>query len=215
MEKSKCLQRIENTGIISVVRAESPDQALKIAAAIRQGGIDIIEITMTVPGALEVIRELVGAYPGGEVVIGAGTVLDSETARAALLAGAQFIVSPHFNPAVIRLCNRYRTLCMPGAGSVTEIVTAMEAGADLIKIFPGNILGPGFVKAVRGPLPYALMIPTGGVSLENVAEWIRSGCIAVGVGGKLTSGAKSGDFDLVTATARRFVAKIAEARKEE
>lgn len=211
MEKYRYMQRIEEGGIIAVVRAESPQQALRIARAVHAGGIDLIEITMTVPGAPAVIGELARAFGDGEIVIGAGTVLDSETARAAILEGAQFIVSPHLDRAVIRLCNRYRMLCMPGAGSVTEVVGAMEAGADLIKVFPGNILGPGFIRAVRGPLPQALLIPTGGVSLENVGRWIESGCFAVGVGGELTAGAGEGDFARVTATARRFVEKIAEA----
>ena len=214
MEKYRCIQRIENTGIIAVIRAESPGQAREIAAALYRGGIDILEITMTVPGALQVIRELKQALPGGEAIIGAGTVLDSETARAALLEGAQFVVSPHFNPAVIRLCNRYRKLCMPGAGSITEIIAAMEAGADLIKVFPGNLLGPGFVRAVRGPLPHALLIPTGGVSLENAGAWIQSGCIAVGVGGQLTLGVQGGGLELVTAAARQFVEVINKARDE-
>lgn len=212
MEKIKCLQRVKDTGIIAVVRAKGSDQALKIAEAIRTGGVDIIEITMTVPGAPQVIRELARAFSDKGIVVGAGTVLDSETARVALLEGAQFIVSPHFSPAIIRLCNRYRKLCMPGVGSVTEIVRAMNAGADVVKIFPGNVLGPGFVRSVRGPLPHALMVPTGGVSLENVAEWIKSGCIAVGVGDQLTSGARKGDFKLVTDTTRRFVEAIKEAR---
>lgn len=212
MEKIKCLQRVKDTGIIAVVRAKGADQALKIAEAIRTGGVDIIEITMTVPGAPQVIRELARAFSDKGIVVGAGTVLDSETARVALLEGAQFIVSPHFSPAIIRLCNRYRKLCMPGVGSVTEIVRAMNAGADVVKIFPGNVLGPGFVRSVRGPLPHALMVPTGGVSLENVAEWIKSGCIAVGVGDQLTSGARKGDFKLVTDTTRRFVEAIKEAR---
>lgn len=213
MEKEQCLQRIAGTGIVAVVRAEGPAQALKIAGAVRQGGVDVIEITMTVPGALEVIRELVEAYPGGEVLVGAGTVLDSETARAAMLAGAEYVVSPHFNPEVVRLCNRYRKVCMPGAMTVTEIVNAMEAGADVVKLFPGNILGPEFVKAVKGPLPHVRLIPTGGVSLDNVDRWIKNGCIAVGVGSDLTAGAGKGDFGLVTATAREFVEKIKAARQ--
>lgn len=213
MEKYRYLQRIKETGIIAVIRAEGPEQALQIAQAVLSGGIDIIEITMTVPGALTAIRELAGAFRDEAIIIGAGTVLDSETARAALLEGAQFIVSPHLSLPVIRLCNRYRKLCLPGAGSVTEIVAALEAGADLIKVFPGNILGPGFVRAVRGPLPQALLIPTGGVDLDNAAEWIKSGAVAVGVGGKLTAGAGEGDFAQITATARRFVEKIGEARR--
>lgn len=213
MEKYRYLQRIKETGIIAVIRAKGPEQALQIARAVLSGGIDIIEITMTVPGALTAIRELAGAFRDEAIIIGAGTVLDSETARAALLEGAQFIVSPHLSLPVIRLCNRYRKLCLPGAGSVTEIVAALEAGADLIKVFPGNILGPGFVRAVRGPLPQALLIPTGGVDLDNAAEWIKSGAVAVGVGGKLTAGAGEGDFEQITATARRFVEKIGEARR--
>ncbi len=214
MDKERCMQRIVKTGIIAVVRAEGPAQALNIAEAVRQGGVDIIEITMTVPGALEVIRQLLAAYPGGEMLIGAGTVLDSETARAAMLAGAEYVVSPHFNPEVVRLCKRYRKVCMPGAMTVTEIIIAMEAGADVIKLFPGNVLGPDFVKAVRGPLPYARLIPTGGVSLENVDRWIKNGCIAVGVGSELTAGAKKGDFEQITATARQFIEKIRATKQD-
>lgn len=212
MDKTTCLQRIKETGIIAVVRAEDPDHALKIAEAVRTGGVNIIEITMTVPDAMQVIRELVRVFNDKNIVIGAGTVLDSETARAALLEGAQFIVSPHLSSSVIRLCNHYRKLCMPGVGTVTEIVGAMKAGADVVKIFPGNVLGPGFIKAVRGPLPHALMVPTGGVSLENVSEWIESGSIAVGVGNQLTSGAQKGDFRLVADTSRKFVERIRETR---
>ncbi len=214
MTKEECLQRIATTGVIAVVRAESPEQALQIAEAVRQGGVDVIEITMTVPSALAVIQKLAETYAKGEVLFGAGTVLDSETAREAMLAGAVFIVSPGFNQETVKLCNRYRILCMPGATTVTEIVTVMEAGADVVKLFPGSLLGPDYVKAVRGPLPQVQLIPTGGVSLDNVEQWIRSGCLAVGVGGELTSGAKKGDFALVTTTARKFVDKVKAARRE-
>ncbi|MDA8441404.1 MAG: bifunctional 2-keto-4-hydroxyglutarate aldolase/2-keto-3-deoxy-6-phosphogluconate aldolase, partial [Peptococcaceae bacterium] len=131
MTKEECLQRIAATGIVAVVRAESPEQAMQITEAVRQGGVDIIEITMTVPGALDVIKQLAQVYASGEVIIGAGTVLDSETARAALLAGAEFIVSPGFNPQTIKLCNRYRKLSMPGAMTITEILTVLESGADV------------------------------------------------------------------------------------
>ena len=213
MEKYRYLQRISATGIIAVIRAGGPEEALRIAEAVHRGGVDIIEVTLTVPGALEVIGELARQFQDEEIIVGAGTVLDSETARAALLQGAGFVVSPHLNPAVIRLCNRYRRLCLPGAGSVTEVVQAMEAGADLIKVFPGSVLGPQFIKAVRGPLPQALMIPTGGVSLENVERWIESGAFAVGVGGLLTAGAEEGDYEQVTAAARRFKKRIDEARE--
>ncbi len=206
------LQRIIDTGAIAVIRAGSPEEALKIAAAVKEGGIDLIEITLTVPGALNVIAELSRVYPGGEIMIGAGTVLDAETARAAMLAGAEFFVSPSFNPEMVRLCNRYRKISMPGCITVTEIVTALESGADVIKLFPGSAFGPAIVKALKGPLPQAEFIPTGGVSLENVHEWIGNGCIAVGIGGELTRGAQQGDFRLVTETARQFVRKIKEAR---
>jgi len=213
MNKEECLQRIEETGIIAVVRAETPELALKIAEAVRLGGVEAIEITMTVPGAVDVIKELARTYSNREILIGAGTVLDSETARTCLLAGAEFIVSPGFNRDLVRLANRYRKLCMPGAFTVTEILTAMESGADIVKLFPANTVGPEYVKALRGPLPQARIIPTGGVNLDNVDQWIKNGCIAVGVGGELTAGSKKGDYGLVTATAGQFVARVKTARQ--
>ncbi len=212
MDKEKCLERIATSGIIAVVRATSGEEAVAIAEAVREGGIEAIEVTMTVPGALDVIRHLSARYPGGEVLIGAGTVLDSETCRSVILAGAEYVVSPCLSLETIRTCNRYRKLCIPGAMTVTEIVTALEAGADVVKVFPGNVLGPGFVKAVLGPLPHVKMIPTGGVSLDNVGQWIKNGCLAVGVGGELTSGAAEGNYSLITSTAKSFVKAVAEAR---
>jgi 2-dehydro-3-deoxyphosphogluconate aldolase/(4S)-4-hydroxy-2-oxoglutarate aldolase len=213
MEKLKVMQRIIDCGIVAVVRAESPEKALKIAEAVKAGGIESIEITMTVPGAIDVIKELKKAYPGGEILIGAGTVLDPETARAAMLAGAEFFVSPYFNPEMVRLCNRYQKVTMPGAMSIKEIVEVMESGADFVKFFPGSAFGPSMIKAIMGPLPYAPIIPTGGVSLDNVGEWIKAGCVAVGVGGELTKGAKKGDYKEVEETARKFVEAVKEARK--
>ncbi|WP_422447168.1 bifunctional 2-keto-4-hydroxyglutarate aldolase/2-keto-3-deoxy-6-phosphogluconate aldolase [Thermoanaerobacterium sp. DL9XJH110] len=213
MEKLKVMQRIIDCGIVAVVRAESPEKALKIAEAVKAGGIESIEITMTVPGAIDVIKELKKAYPGGEILIGAGTVLDPETARAAMLAGAEFFVSPYFNPEMVRLCNRYQKVTMPGAMSIKEIVEVMESGADFVKFFPGSAFGPSMIKAIMGPLPYAPIIPTGGVSLDNVGEWIKAGCAAVGVGGELTKGAKKGDYKEVEETARKFVEAVKEARK--
>jgi 2-dehydro-3-deoxyphosphogluconate aldolase / (4S)-4-hydroxy-2-oxoglutarate aldolase len=144
--------------------------------------------------------------------LGAGTVLDPETARIAILAGAQFIVSPSLNPDTARLCNRYQIPYMPGAGTIREVLEAMECGADIIKVFPGETLGPAFVKAVKAPLPQASLVPTGGVTLENVGEWIRAGSVAVGVGSNLTAGAKTGDFSAITQLAQKFVEKIKEAR---
>ncbi|SMB93497.1 2-keto-3-deoxy-phosphogluconate aldolase [Thermanaeromonas toyohensis ToBE] len=213
MQKLKTMQRIIDCGIVAVVRAEGPEQALKIAEAIKAGGVEAIEIALTVPGAIDVIRELARAYRNGEILIGAGTVLDAETARAAILAGAEFLVSPCLNLDMIKMCNRYQKVSMPGAMSIKEVVEVMEAGGDFVKLFPGSAFGPEMVKAIKGPLPYAPLVPTGGVSLENVAEWIKAGCEAVGVGGELTKGAKTGNYELVTETAKKFVEAIRAARK--
>ncbi|CEP67337.1 Aldolase-type TIM barrel [Moorella glycerini] len=212
MQKLKVMQRIIDCGIVAVVRAENPDQALKIAEAVKAGGVEAIEITLTVPGALEVIRELAATYRQGEILIGAGTVLDATTARLAILAGAEFLVSPCLDLEMVKTCNRYQKVCMAGAMSIREIVEVMEAGSDFVKFFPGSAFGPEMVKAIKGPLPQAPIIPTGGVSLENVGQWIKAGCEAVGVGGELTKGAKTGDYGLVEETARHFVAAIKAAR---
>lgn len=210
--KLKTLQTIIDCGLVAVVRAENADQAKKIADACIAGGVAGIEITFTVPGCADVIRELANTYKSGEIIIGAGTVLDPETARVAILAGSQYVVTPSVSVETIRLCNRYQIPIMSGCGTITEIVTAMEAGSDVIKVFPGETYGAGFVKAVKGPLPQAPLMPTGGVSLENVGEWIRAGVIAVGVGGNLTGGAKKGDYESITTIAKQFIAKIKEAR---
>jgi 2-dehydro-3-deoxyphosphogluconate aldolase/(4S)-4-hydroxy-2-oxoglutarate aldolase len=210
--KLKVLTRIIDSGLVAVVRAENSEQAMRIADACAEGGVAAIEITFTVPGASEVIRNLARNYRGGQMIVGAGTVLDPETARAAILAGAQYIVGPSLNPETARLCNRYQVPYMPGAGTIRDIVEAMEAGADIVKVFPGETLGPTFVKAVKGPLPQASLMPTGGVALENVGEWIKAGCVAVGVGGGLTAGAKTGDYASITRIATEFIEKIRQAR---
>jgi 2-dehydro-3-deoxyphosphogluconate aldolase/(4S)-4-hydroxy-2-oxoglutarate aldolase len=212
MMKLKVLGTIVDSGLVAVVRAESSEQAARIVEACAQGGVAAVEITFTVPGAANVIADLSRRFTGDQILIGAGTVLDPETARAAILSGAQFVVSPSLNPETARLCNRYHVPYMPGAGSVKEVVEAMECGADIVKIFPGETLGPAFVKAVRGPLPHASLMPTGGVSLENVGEWIQAGCVAVGVGGNLTAGAKNGDFQSITELSRQFITRIRQAR---
>ncbi len=210
--KLKILGKIVDSGLVAIVRAGSAEEAARIAGACVEGNVAAIEITFTVPGAAAVIQHLAGTYKSGEIALGAGTVLDPETARAAILAGAQYIVSPSLNADTARLCNRYQVPYMPGAGSVRDVVEAMECGADIIKVFPGEVLGPAFVKAVRGPLPHASLMPTGGVSLENVGAWIEAGCVAVGVGGNLTAGAKRGDFQSITEIARQFIDKIRQAR---
>jgi 2-dehydro-3-deoxyphosphogluconate aldolase/(4S)-4-hydroxy-2-oxoglutarate aldolase len=211
-QKMKVLGRIVDSGLVAIVRAESSEQGARIAEACAKGGAAAIEITFTVPGAAGVIADLAKIYKSGEILVGAGTVLDPETARTAILAGAQYIVSPCLNPDTARLCNRYQVPYMPGAGSIRDIVEALEWGADIVKLFPGELLGPAFVKAVKGPLPQASLMPAGGVSLENVADWIKAGCAAVGVGGNLTAGAKKGDYQSITDTARQFIDKIREAR---
>jgi 2-dehydro-3-deoxyphosphogluconate aldolase / (4S)-4-hydroxy-2-oxoglutarate aldolase len=213
LPKLKILGKIVDSGLVAVVRAESSEQASLIAGACAQGGAGAIEITFTVPGAQAVIADLVRRDAARDILIGAGTVLDPETARIAILAGAQFIVSPSLNSETARLCNRYQVPYMPGAGTIKEVVEAMECGADIIKAFPGEILGPAFIKAVKGPLPQANLMPTGGVSIENVGEWIRAGCVAVGAGGNLTAGAKRGDFQSITDLARQFITKIRDARQ--
>lgn len=208
----KVINQILDVGVVAVVRAESSEQALKISDACLKGGVTAIEMTFTVPGAVEVIKDLVKTYQNGEMIIGAGTVLDAETARAAILAGAQFIVSPSLNFDTIKLCNRYQIPVMPGTATVKDIVEAMEAGVDIVKAFPGESLGTKFIKAVKGPLPQANIMPTGGVSLENAAEWIQAGCVAIGVGGSLTAGAKTGDYQSITDKAKKFVEVVRTAR---
>jgi len=211
--KMEVFGKIVASGLVSVIRAENPDQAVRIAEACALGGVAALEITFTVPGASAVIEHL-AKKSSGQILLGAGTVLDPETARIAILAGAQFVVSPSLNAETARLCNRYQVPYMPGAGTIREVIEAMECGADIVKVFPGEILGPAFVKAVKGPLPQAPLMPTGGVSLDNVADWINAGSVAVGVGGNLTAGAKTGDFASITELARKFVEKIKEARSQ-
>ncbi len=212
MDKKMVLKKISDCGVVAVVRAENAEQAVKIADACAAAGIAALEITFTVPGAADVIKKLAEVYNKGEIIVGAGTVLDPETARAAILAGAQYVVSPCLNAETVKLCNRYQIACMPGAMTIKETVECMEAGADIVKIFPGELFGPAIIKAIKGPIPQATLMPTGGVNLENVGEWIKAGAVAVGVGGNLTAGAKKGDFQSITEIGRQFVEKVKEAR---
>lgn len=214
-DKLEVLNRILDCGIIAVIRAPDIERGYNLAEAARKGGITAIEIAMTVPGALEVIRELVARYPGNEVIIGAGTVLDPETARLTILSGADYIISPHFNPEVVRMCHRYRKVCIPGAMSVKEVVEVLESGADAIKIFPAGLFGPQIIKAIREPLPQAKLVPTGGVNLDNVAEWFEAGAAAVAVGGELTKEALAkNDYGLLEQKAKEFILRIKEVRKK-
>lgn len=210
--KIETLTRMTDIGVVAVVRAENEEQAEQISRACIEGGIPAIEVTFTVPGAESVIRSLKSKFTKEELIVGAGTVLDSETARIAILAGAEYVVSPAFDLETAKLCNRYQVAYMPGCMTLKEMITAMEAGADIIKVFPGNAFGPDFIKAIKGPLPQTVLMPTGGVSLDNVDQWIKNGCVAVGVGGELTAPAKTGDYAKITEIARQFVAKVKEAR---
>lgn len=212
LDKETIIKRIEEKGLVAVVRAETADQAQRITEACLEGGCASIELTFTVPGAHRVIEELAKAYTPDQIMLGAGTVLDSETARIAILSGAQYVVSPCFDADAAKLCNRYRLPYMAGCMTLKEAITAMEAGCDILKIFPGDLFGPKILKAIQGPIPYAKMMPTGGVDVDNVAQWIKSGAVAVGAGGSLTAGAKTGDYAKITATARQFIANIQAAR---
>jgi 2-dehydro-3-deoxyphosphogluconate aldolase / (4S)-4-hydroxy-2-oxoglutarate aldolase len=211
--KLEILRRITDAGLVAVVRAETAEAAQRTADAVLEGGCPAVEMTFTVPGAHRVIEALAARYNPAELILGAGTVLDPETARIAILSGATYVVSPSLNVETVRLCNRYQVPVMPGAMTVREVIEAMEAGADVIKLFPGEAFGPAIIKAIKGPLPQAPLMPTGGVDLSNVGEWIKAGAVAVGAGGSLTGGAKSGDFAAVTRTAREFIQKIKEARE--
>jgi len=206
--------RIEEIGVVAVVRAENMEIAEKISKACIEGGISAIEVTFTVPGADKVITSLRSKFSKEELIVGAGTVLDSETARIAILAGAQYIVSPGFDLETVKLCNRYQIPYMAGCMTITEMIRAMEAGTDVIKLFPGSAFGPSMVKDVKSPLPQVPIMPPGGVSLENVDQWIKNGCLAVGVGGQLTAGAKTGNYEEITIIARKFVQKVKEARMQ-
>lgn len=212
MDKTEVVSRIRDSGLVAVVRAESADEAIAIAEACREGGAAAIEITFTVPGALGVIERLANRFSAGEILVGAGTVLDPATARAALLAGARYCVSPHLDPTIVETCHRYRAAVMPGTMSVTEIVRALELGADLIKVFPGDVLGPAFLRAVRGPLPQAPLSPSGGVTLDNVADWIGAGAVALSVGRPLMEGIARGDHAGLAKRTRLFLDRIAAAR---
>lgn len=212
MEKEKIISSICDSGLVAVVRATSGEQAIRISEACIEGGVVAVELTFTVPFAHEIIETLAKRYTGGEVIIGAGTVLDPETARIAMLSGAQYIVSPHFNPDTMRLCNRYRVPVMPGVVTPREAVEALEAGADILKVFPGELFGPKAIKSLKGPIPQGRYMPTGGVDVNNVGEWIKAGAVAVGAGSSLTAGAKTGEYEKITATAKVFLENIRAAR---
>lgn len=207
------LEKIVQSGVVGVIRANSARELLDVALALNEGGVKALEITMTSPGALETIKEA-ALKIGDRAIIGVGSVLDAETARSAILAGAEFVVSPIFKPDIVAMCRRYNKISIPGAFTPTEIVAAWEAGADVVKIFPATKLGPGFIKDLKGPLPQIRVTPTGGVSLDNTGDFIRAGASFVGVGGALVDkklvGAK--DWSGLSDLAGQFIKAVQEAR---
>lgn len=221
MKKMKLIQQIHDAGVVAVLRGDSPEEVVSMAKKAIEGGIKIMEITMTVPFATEAITELSKSYSSADpsadnyAIIGAGTVLDPETARLTILAGAEFVVSPGFNRETIMLCNRYRVPVMPGAVTVHDIVASLELGVDVVKLFPGNLYSPSVIPSLRGPLPQANIMPTGGVSLDNLAEWIQAGAFAVGIGSDLTKEAvKTGDYNLISEKASAYVHAFQEAKRK-
>jgi len=219
MLREDALTIIRRTGVIAIMRAQAPDQLLAAAEAVHAGGVQAIEVTFTTPGALDVIRQAVAklgaaGWTSSGMLFGAGTVLDPESARAAILAGAQFIVCPTLNLATIALCKRYSVPVLPGAFTPTEILAAWEAGADMVKVFPASVGGPAYIKAVRAPLPHVSVVPVGGVDLSNTADFIRAGADAVGVGGELINQKllDTANWSSLTERARRFMAEVARGR---
>jgi 2-dehydro-3-deoxyphosphogluconate aldolase/(4S)-4-hydroxy-2-oxoglutarate aldolase len=215
MDQQDVLRRINEVGVIPVVRAASPEEAIQVIEAIRMGGLSILEITMTVPHAVKVIEEVANRY-GDEVVVGAGTVLDPETAGACILAGASFVVSPSFNVHTIELCRRSSIAVFPGALTPTEVVTAWQAGADAVKVFPcGAVGGAKYLASLKAPLPQIEMIPTGGVSLATAASFIAAGAFALGVGADLVdlTAIRSGEPEKVAQAARAYVGAVRDARR--
>lgn len=212
MRRSQIINEIMESGVVAVIRAESEEQGVKIVDAVKAGGVKALEVTMTVPGAVDIIKELSKKYKGDDVILGAGTVLDPETARACILAGAQYVVSPSLNVDTVKLCNRYKVPVMPGIMTIKDAIEALELGVDILKVFPGSAFGPSIISAFKGPVPQGDYMPTGGVSLSNVKDWIKAGAVAVGTGGELTKGAKTGDYALVTETAKKFVDEVQKAR---
>ena len=206
-------ESIRQTGIVAIMRANSSEQLLAAADAVKAGGVNAIEVTMTTPGAISVIEQATSRY-GEEVIFGVGSVLDPETARAAILAGAQFVVCPTLRLSTIEMAHRYDVPVVPGAYTATEVLTAWEAGADMVKVFPSSVGGPGYIKALKGPLPQIPLVPVGGVNLDTTADFIRAGAEVVGVGGSLINQKllDAGEFETITENARRYREEVQKGR---
>jgi 2-dehydro-3-deoxyphosphogluconate aldolase/(4S)-4-hydroxy-2-oxoglutarate aldolase len=215
MSRLRVVQEIEATGVVAVIRLKEPDKLRSVVDALMTGGVRALEVTMTVPGAVGLIEELARTMPA-DFQLGAGTVLDPETARQVILAGAKFIVAPTLSLATIEMCHRYDVAALPGCFTPTEILTAWQAGADVIKVFPATALGPTFFKDMRGPLPQIKLMPTGGVSLANAGDWIKAGAVAIGVGTALVDNKAiaDGNFAKIAENARTVVQAVQAARNE-
>ncbi|MCG9128964.1 bifunctional 4-hydroxy-2-oxoglutarate aldolase/2-dehydro-3-deoxy-phosphogluconate aldolase [Candidatus Poribacteria bacterium] len=213
MTKLEQMQRIESSGIVAIIRADRSHELIKVVEAINEGGVDVIEITMTTPGALQVITE-VSQHFGDGILIGVGSVLDAETARLAMLAGAEFVVCPVTKNDVIEICNRYGKVVIPGAFTPTEILYAWETGADYVKVFPSSGVGHTYIKDIKAPLPQIPLIPTGGINVENAKDFIKAGSAALGVGSALVSNSiiESGDFNILTQRAKDLVTAVKSSR---
>lgn len=214
--RGAALRLIEETGVVAVIRLEDPAALREVCDALAAGGVRALEVTMTVPRAVSLIEQLSSSLPA-DFAVGAGTVLDAETARQVILAGARFVVSPVFRPGMIEMAHRYDVPVMPGCFTPTEILAAWDAGADIVKVFPATALGPGFFKDMRGPLPQVRLMPTGGVTRENAGEWIKAGAVAIGVGTALVdkSAVKARRFEVIAQNARHFVSAVQRARAGE
>lgn len=211
--KLKTFNQIVDSGIVLIVRLGSKEESIKVAEAAIAGGINVLEIPMAVPDALGVVKYLSDKYSSQGIVVGVGSVLDSETARAAILNGAQLLVSPNLNPEVIKMANRYQIVTMSGAFTPTEIQNTLEAGADIVKIFPAEFVSPAYIKSVLAPLSHAPLSPTGGVTPQNVGEWFKAGAVCVGLASYITKAhAKDGDYSKVTAAAREFIEAVKKAK---
>jgi 2-dehydro-3-deoxyphosphogluconate aldolase/(4S)-4-hydroxy-2-oxoglutarate aldolase len=214
MSKINNLSRVLDSGIVAIIRSDDGSRLADVAEALVAGGVEVMEVTFTVPKAHRVLEQVADRL-GDKILLGAGTVLDTETARIAMLAGAEFIVSPAVNLDVIRCCRRYDKLIFPGALTPTEVLSAWEAGADVVKIFPSEVTGPGYLKALAGPLPQIRLMPTGGVNLETAAAFLRAGACALGVGGSLVEAkaVAAGDMARITSLAKQYVKIVEETRK--
>lgn len=215
MSKQDDLDRISDSGVVAVLRGADADTVIDVAEALKAGGVTAIELTADTPNVTDMLSDVTASFDDEETIIGVGTVLDAETARAVTLAGAEFVVSPSLHKDVIELCNRYGTVVVPGAMTPTEVITAYEAGADVVKVFPASTLGPGHVKSIKGPLGQVPIMTTGGVDLDNAASFIEAGASSIGVGGALVDddAIERGDFDAITETARAFAETVDAARE--